>query len=292
MEREELDFIQERYGLVRERIRNIKDEQVLADGFGEFFTQTSAWLAELARAWDYVGSDKYKEASLEELRKLNKSLYAPAMKENYDNTFLNPAYAVKHLGEEYGRMLSFLASELFGMIPCVYERKLYELTIRMELFVEVYSAFIYAYEETNTLPPSEEIRKIIYWFVSDYQDVALEERIGEQLGINRSIADGIVFEGDLNDLRYLYRYGEYVTDNEERLAQFMNSLPEEEIKRMADTYTEGYRIGFETTNKDISKKKTVAVYYQLGFERLINILMENGYQIPNDKKKYVTKINF
>lgn len=269
MEREELDFIQERYGLVKERIENIKNEQQLAEGFGNFFTETSAWLAELARAWDYVGSDRYNEASIEELKKLNKCLYAPAMKENYDNTFLNPAYAVKQLGEEYGRMLSFLASELFGMIACVYERKLYDLTIRMELFIEVYSAFMYAFEENGSLPVSEEIRQIIYWFVSDYQDVALEERIGEQLGVNRSIADEIVFKGDLTDLRYLYRYGEYVTDSEERLAQFMNSLPEEEIKRMADTYTEGYRIGFETTNKDISKKKTVAVYYQLGFERLI-----------------------
>ena len=38
---------------------------------------------------------------------------------------------------------------------------------------------------------------------------------------------------------------------------------------MADTYTEGYRIGFEVTNKDISKKKTVAVRYALGFERMI-----------------------
>ena len=38
---------------------------------------------------------------------------------------------------------------------------------------------------------------------------------------------------------------------------------------MADTYTEGYRIGFETGNKDISIKKTVNLRYCLGFERVI-----------------------
>lgn len=38
------------------------------------------------------------------------------------------------------------------------------------------------------------------------------------------------------------------------MAKFLNSLPEETINTMADTYTEGYRIGFEVTGKDLSKK--------------------------------------
>ncbi len=54
---------------------------------------------------------------------------------------------------------------------------------------------------------------------------------------------------NLSDLRYLYRYGVYIGENERKMAAFLNSLPEEEIQAMADTYTEGYRIGFETTGK-------------------------------------------
>jgi hypothetical protein len=38
---------------------------------------------------------------------------------------------------------------------------------------------------------------------------------------------------------------------------------------MAKTYTEGYRIGFITTRKDITKKKVVNIRYHLGFERMI-----------------------
>ena len=60
-----------------------------------------------------------------------------------------------------------------------------------------------------------------------------------------------------------------MTEDEERTAAFLNTLSEEEIRSMASTYTEGYRIGFQVTGKDISKKKTVNIRYCLGFERMI-----------------------
>ncbi len=279
MEKENMDFLTERFELVKERIESIAEEKDPEGICCGFFSVTAQWIIEVCRAWDYVGNDAYENASMEELKALNRKLYLPATKENYEESFLNPTYAVEEAGREMGQILSFLASELLGMIPGVFERRIFDLTIRMELFVEIYSAFVYAVEENGNLPKCEEIQQIIYWFVSDYQDVALEQRIGEQLGVNKSVADKIVFESDLYDLRYLYRYGEYVTESEERLAAFLNSLPDEEIKRMADTYTEGYRIGFETTNKDITKKKTVAVYYQLGFERIIRQAAENFEKI-------------
>jgi len=85
----------------------------------------------------------------------------------------------------------------------------------------------------------------------------------------------IIMDSDLQDLRYLYRFGEYVTENELRMARYVNSLPEEKIALMADTYTEGYRIGFEVTGKDIGKKKSVNIRYFLGFERVVRKAVEN-----------------
>ena len=52
-------------------------------------------------------------------------------------------------------------------------------------------------------------------------------------------------EADLADERYLYTYGEYISENEREIYRFLQSLPQETIDLMADTYTEGYRIGFE-----------------------------------------------
>lgn len=79
----------------------------------------------------------------------------------------------------------------------------------------------------------------------------------------------IIMDSDLTDLRYLYRYGEYITENELRTAAFLNTLSQTEIEQMASTFTEGYRIGFELGNKDISKKKLVNIRYCIGFERLV-----------------------
>ena len=44
---------------------------------------------------------------------------------------------------------------------------------------------------------------------------------------------------------------------------------------MADTYTEGYRIGFEVTGKDLSKKKFVDLRYPIGFERMMRAAVQN-----------------
>ena len=47
------------------------------------------------------------------------------------------------------------------------------------------------------------------------------------------------------------------------------------IKRMADVYTEGYRIGFVNTGKDLSRKSAVNIRYVLGFERVIKKAIAN-----------------
>ena len=80
---------------------------------------------------------------------------------------------------------------------------------------------------------------------------------------------------DFNQLTYLYRYGEYISDNEIKTAEYLSGLSAEQIQAMADTFTEGYRIGFEVTNKDLSKKKTVSIHYAIGFERVVRAAMQN-----------------
>ena len=76
-------------------------------------------------------------------------------------------------------------------------------------------------------------------------------------------------KADLKDLSYLYRYGEYITENELGVAAYLNTLSEEDIASMAHTYTEGYRIGFVHAGIDLSKKKTVEIRYPIGFERMV-----------------------
>ena len=174
------------------------------------------------------------------------------------------------MGAEIGQILSFLYAEIRSEIPYVYEQRLEYLTICNELFIEVYNCF-----EGVKEPDVEELRSIIYWYASDYCDVFLTDRIEEQVSPECSFATDIVMNSNLNDLSYLYYYGEFVSRNEIETAKHLNSLSQEVIDRMAEVYTEGYRKGFEVAGIDLSKKTVVNVRYQLGFERVIRKAIEN-----------------
>ena len=275
---EEREILQERLELALLRIREIPGEDFQGAEllpWKEYFTTVAKFLLLIEDTRQFLEQGKQATATRKELQQRNRALYEDILPENYENSFANPAYAVKMLGEEFGVLVSFLYTEMRSLIGFTYEGRLDELVIRMELFSEVYAAFVYEQQENHKLPTYAAIREILYWFVSDYADVAAEERVREMVCPENNFAAAILRTADFTDLRYLYAYGEYVGENELKMAEFMNSLPEETIHTMADTYTEGYRIGFEVTGKDLSKKAVVDVRYQLGFERMMRRSLEN-----------------
>ena len=275
---EEREILQERLELALLRIREIPGEDFQGAEllpWKEYFTTVAKFLLLIEDTRQFLEQGKQATATLEELQQRNRALYEDILPENYENSFANPAYAVKMLGEEFGVLVSFLYTEMRSLIGFTYEGRLDELVIRMELFSEVYAAFVYEQQENHKLPTYAAIREILYWFVSDYADVAAEERVREMVCPENNFAAAILRTADFTELRYLYAYGEYVGENELKMAEFMNSLPEETVHTMADTYTEGYRIGFEVTGKDLSKKAVVDVRYQLGFERMMRRALEN-----------------
>ncbi|MDE6925171.1 MAG: aminopeptidase [Acetatifactor sp.] len=266
----------ERYELAIDRIRAIPGEHFGLPALETYFAAVVKFLLLIDENKNFLEREGgISGASPEQLKIRNQELYEDILPEHYGCSYANPAYAVSQLGEELGAMLAFLYAELRSMIGFCYEGKQEELVIRMELFTEVYTAVVYEWQESGRLPGREDIRNILYWFVSDYADVAAERRVREQVCPEGCFAADIIRNSDLTDLRYLYAYGEYVSESVLEMAEFLNSLPEETIAAMADTYTEGYRIGFEVTGKDLSKKKTVALYYQIGFERMMKRAMEN-----------------
>lgn len=262
------DNLDERYGLAFERIKQINSEcDILQDGFCEYFKRVSCFIIEMDKLKHNIDTKCYENAALEELQRVNTDLYKDVLDSTdaYDKSFANPSYACERLGLDYGRLLSFLYIEIRGMIVYAYEKRTAQMTAVAELFVEIYCMF----EQADRLPEYKSVLDCVYWYVSDYSDDMIEYRISEMLNPDYSFATDIIMNSDLNDLRYLYRFGEYITDNEIKTARYLNSLSQSEIESMAATFTEGYRIGFELGNKDISKKKTVNIRYCIGFERLV-----------------------
>ena len=269
------ELLKERYGLVLERIGQIAGEHFGFPQLEAYFSFCAEFLLMMDDTMNFLAQDGLRKASIEELSERNRALFADILPKHYETSYGNPEFAVKTLGVELGGELSFLYTELRSVIGYVYEDRLHDVVIRMELFVEVYTAFRYAADQDGGLPSGEDIRRILYWFVSDYADIAAENRLKRQVCAGDSFMIGKIMESDLTDVRYLYGYGEYVSENELETARFMAELPEETIKTMADTYTEGYRIGFEVTGKDLSRKQTVALFYRLGFERMMRRAVGN-----------------
>jgi len=267
---ETAQLIEERYKLTIERIEAILKEDTVPKPFEDYFRKTASFLLLLKETAQELQAQSEIQYTLEQWQGLNQRLYADILPEQYDKSYGNPAYAVAKLGEVHGRILSFLYTELRGIIVYTFENRLEDITILQELFIEIYNCF-----EAEELPTYHDIQQIIYWFISDYSDVTVTYRVREGIDPSLDFATRIVMEEDLTDLRYLYKYGEYISENEIKMAKHMNALPQETIDLMAATYSEGYRMGFVLGNKDLSKKTTVNIHYIIGFERMIRQAIKN-----------------
>ncbi|MCR1842872.1 aminopeptidase [Murimonas intestini] len=267
------DVLLERYSLVVERISQIPAETTVQEPLRDYFVKMAEFIMQMDELKRKLESGETEGYTLEQWQEQNAALYADILPENYETSYANPAWAVKTLGDVYGRILSFLYAELRGMIVYAFEGRLTEMTILNELFVEIYNCF------EDELPSYRKLQQIVYWFESDNSDITVEYRTREAIDPSLDFAVRIICEEDLNDLRYLYKYGEYVSENELEMARFMNSLPQEDIDLMADTYTEGYRIGFVLGHKDLSKKETVNIRFTLGFERMVKKAIQNFAQM-------------
>ncbi|MCI8991171.1 MAG: aminopeptidase [Eubacterium sp.] len=282
----------ERYGLVMDRIRAIGGENTVPPQFAGYFKDTAAFILKTDGILKMLGAVEetvqaaeqyFKSRTLEQLKQQNLELYGELLKERYSQSYLNPEYAVSELGEEFGGILSCLRAEIQAMVPYAFEMRIANITILAELFVEIYNLFEEANvgcekaaagcEEANI--GYDEVRQPLYWFFHDYSEWFSADAILEDIDPAYDFFTRIVMESDLSDLRYLYRYGAYISKNELEIADFLNGLPQEEIQAMADTVTEGYRIGFEVTKKDLSKKKIAEVHYPIGFERVIRAAVLN-----------------
>ena len=263
-------MIKERYELAVGRIKEIPGEETVAVTFRPYFKKVSEFILMLHELKSEIESGEYYQRSLEELQEWNHRLYEDILPENYETSYANPAYAASEFGKDFGQILSFLYTEIRGAIAYTFEKKEEYLAILCELFVEIYNAF-----EGENLSDVKELKEILYWFASDYCDVFVADRIKEQIDPECSFATDIICNSDLNDVRYLYWFGEYIGENELKTAEHFCRLSEEKIQEMADVYTEGYRVGFIITGKNLSKKSTVCIRYVLGFEKMIKKAIEN-----------------
>lgn len=260
---EENKSVLERYPLAMARVKEIIKETAVPEPFQTYFKNIGSFILQIQKVIEEIETKAWEEKSLEELEQSNFELYQDIIGEAYEVSFANPAYAVAKLGEEYGQLFSFVYTEIRAIIADAFEGRLLYVTICIELFLELYAMF-----ETE-IPSYASVKDVVYWFISDYTDIFYTKSLEEQWMPEKSFAAELIEESDYTDLRYLYQYGERITDCERKTAEFLNHLPEEKITEIANAFVEGYRKGFILANKPLEQKEIVCIRYPIGFERVV-----------------------
>ncbi len=202
----------------------------------------------------------------------NAELYAEIIGENYSSSFVNPKFADYMLGGGYGKLCSFVSGECFAMIGLKFDKKASMMEPFMQMYADIREMF-----DTGSLSYDSFFDRI-YKYLFDSCEMFARDRIRDMLTPRDSVARKII-SGSLGDVRYMYRYGDYVTDNDIKLARFLNVQTPDRINKMAEVFTMGYRRGFEATGKPFDKKRSVGIVYKIGFERLVKAAMDHFRQM-------------
>lgn len=265
--KKENELLKERTELVVERVRKIATENTVEDKYVDVFRKIAERVEVIEELYDLANSDKLSKMERKDLEELNKRLFDNVDEKNYSNCYGNPKYAVDKFGE-MGKILSHLYFSIDTLKTAAINGFREKITIYEELFVAIYNRFE---EKDNDF---ETISNVITEFYHDNSEIMSELSQRESYDPEGCVYNEILKTADLNDLRYLYRFGKNVTDNEIKTAEFINSLPEKDVRDMAHTMVDGFFVGYSKIGKDIHKKKYIQLYYALGFERMVRFAIE------------------
>ena len=259
----ESDDIMERFELATERISQIKEDKELPENLQAYFNQVADFVMTVLPIMNKAIDGTLAERSLEQCQADNKTIFSIYEKDNYENSFLCPTYAVEKLGEEVGGPLSAAFYSIASIIEAAFAGRVDKFTIYCELLLQLYGECQIEDEDKYR---RESILNALYSFKHDYCQMFLSEQIISMVDPEYDFYTRIIMEDDLSDDRYMYKYGMYIGPNELGIAAHLRSLPHEDVVAMAQTYVQGYIKGFEVTGKDISIKDTVGVHAPVGFE--------------------------
>lgn len=261
------DWMAERMELARGRIDE-RTQQEAQSSSDRFFRDAAGLMQLIWKVSDRKLSGQLAEMPEAVLRDLNATLYRDILPGNYEKSWTDPARAAAELGQEMGRRLSWLMTEIRAMIPLAFQGRQEEMLDISELFLQIAALFENGEPETGTVDDA------IYWFISDYTDVSVTRRVREQLDPSLNFYTDLIRNADLSSTRYLYLYGEYISDDELGTARYLMSVPQEQAEAMAATFVRGYLEGFKVNGIDRSGKTTVNIRANIGFERIVRIAMD------------------
>lgn len=242
------------------QIKEKDDEKI--PGMNDFFQKAINLILKFAKLEEELDDDYFQKRNFEELRKMNSNLFDEFLLKNYNTSYTNPSYCVNIFGEEIGQLLCYLYSRLRTYIDYAFQHRMYKMVEWNKIVLEIYDYI------TKNDVSHEELKKILTQF--QWKDYSKEYnyRYMQEYDPNYRFYCDIIMNDDLSDLRFLFKTGKYITDNEINMAKFMSSYPNARISMLAKAIVTAYQRGFARDGKDITKKSSVTLVYRVGMEKL------------------------
>ena len=253
---------------IAECVENLKESK--DHPYGDYFISLGNFLQVVEAQKKKLEHDAYfTDESFESLKADNEALFEDVLDSNYDTSYVNPAYSVACYGKEMGQVLSATAYMFRNAVAYAYENRLADLHDLHELYLNLWAAMS---EEDGV---ASKVVEVVKAQVLKDVEAKHERSFIRQFLPEFDTYSHIVDSYDLTDFRYLFRYGMYIGDNEIGSAKFIQTLPEDKIKLIADTYTEAFVRGFKRNGVPLDHKRSALVTYHLGFERIVRKSYEN-----------------
>ncbi|MBC8477941.1 hypothetical protein H8D51_00190, partial [bacterium] len=271
--RSENESVTENYRESLEAIRTICQETSGSNHNGKmeyrrFFHAIGTHILQMAKLEERLTEDYFNTTPLAELQSENQPLYSELYPANYQRSYADPRHCVTLFGERFGPLLATVYQRFRQLIPFAFQHEQFHM-------VEWNRLFIAAWEYVSQ-------QKIQYAELRDLLTVVLRDHsVERQLRQLRQRHDplwqpwhDIVTGCKLEELRYLFRYGTPITENELRTARFLLEYPPDKLRGLAEQIATAFLTGFVSDNKKRGERNIVTVAFEAGQEPLLRFLLD------------------
>lgn len=261
-------------GRIKEETLNMsmnstKEEYIL------FFNDLSEVILKNIELERILNESYFADKSFEELKEQNRSLYDSILPDNYEKSYANPKYSSVVFGKEYGPILSGFYSMYMDYVDLAYKHKIYRMYYLNRLFIDVYQ--LIKKDEFKV----DKIIEIIQLKTNESVERDIDISLNEEMNPEYRFYTDVPLYSDLSDLRYLFRYGRYISESDIETAKALNRLPQERIDSFAEVIAKAYLHGFISQNRNRGSRCVVKMLYAIGQERVVKKLLSymNSYNL-------------
>lgn len=265
-----LDRYQVSINIIKDIRKKTKEYDVCSKKgeYYKFFHHTAKLLIRLMEFEKKLSEDYFKNNTIEELMEENNQFFEELLPQNYKNSYANPSFTVKAMGERFGQLFSNLYINFREYIDYAFMHKIFEMEKYNNIFIDLFN-----YVSNKPLDYDEILNLFRNYKLNDLtRDIEfdLNENMNKEFRFYTNI-----YTEDLSDLRYLFRFGKYVTENEIKTAKYLLKYSDDKLVALADSIANCYMRGFKVESKDIKNRSVVIIIGNLGQERIIKHLIES-----------------